>query len=63
MYPYGIDGTKTHELRQEVPPGDFQPQNISNGLVAFADGGEGRSYNNKCAIACVIIFIFGVAFR
>ena len=39
MYPSGLDGTTTHDLRQEVSPGDFHYQKIPNGLVDFADGG------------------------
>ena len=39
IYTYGIDGTNTHNLRQEVSPGDFHSKNISNCLVDFADGG------------------------
>ena len=45
-YTYGLDGNKTHELRQEVSPGGFHPQDISNGLVGFADGVEICASNN-----------------
>ena len=45
MYPAVLDVTTTHGLRQEVSPGKFQSQNISNGLVAFEDEVEGRAPN------------------
>ena len=38
IYPSAIDGTKTHVLLQEVSPGNFYSQNITNGLVSFSDG-------------------------
>ena len=59
MYPSGLDGTNTHDLRQEVPTGDFHYQKIPNGLVDFADGGYGRAPNDKRAIACIVLYIFG----
>ena len=37
--PSGLDVTTTHELCQEVSPGDFHSHNISNGPVNFTDGG------------------------
>ena len=61
IYPAGLDITTTHDLSREVSPGDFHSQNISNVLVDFSDEGEGRSPNDKCAISCVILCIFGVA--
>ena len=39
MYHTGLDVTTTHDLHQEASPGEFHSQNISNGLVAFSDGG------------------------
>ena len=56
MYPSGFDGTTTHEFRQDVSPGDFCSQNISNGLVAFSDGEEGRAPNERRTISCIILF-------
>ena len=50
MYPAVLYGTTTHDLRQEVSPGEFYSQNISNGLVDFSDGLEGRTTNYKRAI-------------
>ena len=41
MYPAYLKGTTTHDLRQEVSPGDFHSQNISNGLDFFVSGVEG----------------------
>ena len=38
MYRSGLDGTNTHDLRQEVPTGDFHYQKIPNGLVDFSYG-------------------------
>ena len=61
MYPDGLDGNITHNLHQEVSPSNFHSQNISNGLVTFADGGEGRSPDDKRVIACFILCIFDVA--
>ena len=61
MYPAGLYGTTTHELHQEVYPGDFDSQTISNGIVDFIYGGEGRDPNEKRSIACVILCIFDVA--
>ena len=60
IYPDGLDGNTTHELCQEVSPGDFHSQNIYNDLVDFADWGEGRAHNEKLAIACIVLCIFGV---
>ena len=39
MYPSSLNGTIIHEIRQEVFPGDFHSQNISNDLVVFVDEG------------------------
>ena len=61
MYPAGLYGTTTHDLHQEVSPGYFHPQKISNSLVAFSYGVEGRAPNEKRAVACGILFLFGVA--
>ena len=61
MYPYGLARTTTHELHQQLYPGDFHSQKIYNGLVAFSDGGEGRNPNKKCTIACVILCLFGIS--
>ena len=59
MYDAILDGTTTHEIRQEVSPCDFHSKKISNGLVSFADGGGGLSPNDKRYIACAILCIFG----
>ena len=40
MYPSGFGRNITHELYKEVSIGYFHSQNISNGLAAFASGGE-----------------------
>ena len=61
MYHSGIDRNKTHELHQEVSPGNFHSQNLSNGLISFADHVEGYTSNNKCIIECVILCIFRIA--
>ena len=58
-YISGFDSTTPHDLCQEVYPGKFHSQKRSNGLVAFADGVEYRSPNDKRSIACIIICIFG----
>ena len=57
MYPSGLYGTTTHDLHQEVSPGDFHSQNISNGLVDFANGGEFRTPNYKQSISCIILYL------
>ena len=61
MYLVGLDVINNHDLYQEVYPGYFHSQTISNGLVAFSDGVEVHNPNEKIAISCVIICIFGVA--
>ena len=61
MYPTWLDVTTTHDLRQEVSPGNFHSQKISNGLVFFADIREGHSPNEKFAINGVTLYIFGFA--
>ena len=47
MNPYGIGITGRHEIRQEVSPGDFNTQHISNGILEFVDGVEGQTVNNN----------------
>ena len=61
MYPPDLDVTTTHDLYREVSPDYLHSQKISNGLVAFSDGVEGRYPNDKRAIACVILCIFVVS--
>ena len=61
MYPSGIDGTNTHDIHQDIYPGELHYQKISNGLVDFVDGGEGCGPNGKKTMAFGILFIFGVA--
>ena len=61
MYPTGLDGTTTHDLCQEVSPGNFQSQKISSDLVDLVDGGEGLPPNYKCTISGVIFCLFGVS--
>ena len=39
IYLSDIYGTTTHELHQEVYPGDFHSQNIPNSRIAFVAGG------------------------
>ena len=51
MFLTGLDGTTTHDLCQESSLGNFHFQNISNGLVDFADVVEGYDTNEKLAIA------------
>ena len=58
MYPCVLDVTTTHELRQEVSPGDLHSRNVPNILISFAYGGEVRAFNEKCAIAYVVLYIF-----
>ena len=60
-YTDGLDNTATHDLCQEVSTGYFYSQNISNGLVDFADGGEGSAPKENHSIACIILIIFVVA--
>ena len=60
IYPASIDVTTTHELRQEVSPGDFHSQKISNGLVDFLDCGLGLAPNENFAMCCGILCMFGV---
>ena len=62
IYPAVLDGATTHDLRQEVSPGDFHSQKISNGLVAFEYGVEGRDPNDKHAISRVILYILALLF-
>ena len=61
MFITGIDGNTIYDHRQELYPGKLYPQKISNGLVGFVDVGDFRAANEKSAISCVILFIFGVA--
>ena len=61
IYPSVIYGTKTHELCQEVSPGNYHSKNTPISLFAFADGGEGCTLNKKHAIASIIFCLFGVA--
>ena len=63
MYPVSLDGITTHDLCQYFSPGELHFQTIPNVLVNFSDGGEVRVPNDKIAIACVILCIFGVAFH
>ena len=51
MYPASLDVTTTNDLWQEVSPGKFHFQNISNGLVAFSGGGEVHVPNDQHAVA------------
>ena len=60
-HPSVLDGTAIHELLQELSSCDLHYQNISNGLVDFTDGGEGRDPNGEHAIACIIFCSFGVS--
>ena len=62
MYTSGLDVTTICGLRQEVSPVNFHYQKISNGLVAFSDGGEGHSPNDKRYIAWVILCLFLLLF-
>ena len=55
IYTVVIDGNTTHDLGQEVSPGKFHSQKISNVLVAFLDGVEGSPPNDKHAIIYVIL--------
>ena len=61
MYPYVIYGTTTHELHQDIYPGEFHFKNIRNTLVDFSGGGEGCTLNNKRDVAFIILCIFGIA--
>ena len=45
MYPYGLYGTTTRDLFQDIYPGNFHSQKIPNGLVASVDVVEGLSPN------------------
>ena len=60
IFTTGLDSNTTHELRQEVSPGNLHYQSIFNGLVAFAYGREVIYLNDKLKIVCVILYIFGV---
>ena len=60
-YLSGLDRNITNEINQEFPSGNFYSHNISNGLILFVDGGEGRASNEKRLIACIIPCIFGIA--
>ena len=62
MYPAVLDGTTTHDLHEEVSLGEYNSENISNVLVAFAYRVERRAPNDKGAKACIIFWILVLRF-
>ena len=61
IYPIELYRTTTYDICKEVYPGNFHPKNITKGLVDLKFGGEGRVPNEKRAIACIVLCLFGVA--
>ena len=61
MHPTIIDGTTTHDLLQDISLGNFHSQKLTKGIVTFKDGEEGRIPKDKWAIACIALYVFGVA--
>jgi len=61
MYPRGVQIHGDHKLSHGFSIDDVDDATITNHLAAFADGGEGRSLNDRRSIACVILALLGVA--